>query len=477
MWQGFIVQGTIATALASASGIVAGGVWLGMKLTLDPDGLNWLSERLPDWTQIALEDPNGPQTLDEIRSSLRASEAIPAEPVELSNSPGRSEILLPVLEERPTPCEPQCRKIVELRVYRKLDGANDTSESATYYLVKQLSVSGPAESFVIAPLVDANASAPGSTRSLPLTHLQRLTENVPQDGLWFNLIGERSEGDTPLTYGQIFRYNRDRSHLSLMLQWSSPAGQFPHWQELTGGGIAELVVDRTVGLEPDFAAYRLQPHNFFLNPVRLEPISISEPALDSRTYKNALLLARSGLWSPARTILESIRQESGTQWTADAQAQLDTIAFHADVTRTQAEASWANPSQKVLAALLDGRWTQGLETLEGHFDRAPEIVQMLSADTNRLWRRIDAALRVRPTDEDAVVWGVLVLALQQDTPAAVLWLQERENVSLDTLDRCAQLLERLGLGTWTIRTEEPENEYWEEDWNTEDWNTENWQDF
>ncbi|WP_144053855.1 hypothetical protein [Baaleninema simplex] len=450
-WKGVWLRLSLAAMLAGASSAIAGSVWLGTKLMVDPDGLHWLSKRLPTWTDIALDSSNAPQTLDEIRTRIRASGRIPAEPVSLTAGSLEGDLLFPVLKERPSPCDVQCRQIVELQVYQRLSNENSVADGLNgdrgfYYLADRVAVSGPPESFAIAPLVDAKSVAPGSTRPLPLTNIQRLTENAPPEGVWLNLIGERPTGDTQLTYGQVFLYNRDRYHLSLMLQWSSPSGQLPYWQDFTGGGTAEFVVERTLGLEPDFEVYRLQPRNFLLNPVQLQPISLNEAALDSRTYKNALLLARSGLWSPAQQILESIRQESGTRWTPDAQAQLDTIAFHADVTRTQARASWASPNQKVLAALLDGRWTQGLETLEAHLDGGSEMVQMLAADTNRLWRRIDAAVRVNPTDEDAIVWGVLVLALQQDRPRAIAWLREQENVSPETFERCVRLLNRLQLG-------------------------------
>ena len=35
-----------------------------------------------------------------------------------------------------------------------------------------------------------------------------------------------------------------------MLSWTSPNGQLPKWQQVTGGGAKELVIDQTVGLEP-----------------------------------------------------------------------------------------------------------------------------------------------------------------------------------------------------------------------------------
>jgi hypothetical protein len=412
---------------------------------VDPNAAVWLSGRLPDWTKISVEPEAPPQTLSEIRDRTRQSGRLIAEPIPLDTTGTPPDLLIPILKERPSPCQERCLEIVELHVYQPLPRQWNQNQDERIYLAAQLAVNGPAESYAIAPLVNANAAAPGSTRPLPLTNLQQLTENTPGRGLWFNLVGERNEGDSRLNYGQVYHYNRDRYSWSLMLQWSSPAGQLPRWQSFTGDDVPELVVDRTVGLEPDFAVYQVQSRNFLLNPVQLVPIALNEPALDSRTYKNALLLARNGLWSDAEEILRSLQSSRGSQWTPEAQAQLDLVSFHADIVQTQAEASWASPSQKVLAALLDGRWQQARETVREFPDRIPDLVSMLSSDTSRIWQRIDAMVRVNPTEEDAILWGVAIKALQDGTPAGLDWLDAQENVSPETRERAEEFLIELQL--------------------------------
>ncbi|MFP4221339.1 MAG: hypothetical protein ACLFM4_03535 [Phormidium sp.] len=442
-WKDILVQMSLAGVWVGAFATITGGVWLGAKLIVEPDSARWLSENLPDWTQLGFQSSNTPESLTEIRDRLEDSGYTPAEPIEIPGASVEPDMLLPVLQKRSEPCGTQCFEIVALQIYQRVSPAWNHDSSSLFYLTAEISVTGPAESYAIAPLVNAQSLAPGSTRPLPLTHLQPLTENAPADGLWFNLIGEQETGETGLSYGQVYHYNPSRYSLSLMLEWTSPPGQLPQWQEFTGGGRPEFVVDRTVGLEPDFAVYQLRSRNFLPNPVQLVPLSLSEPALESRTYQNALLLARNGLWSEAESILRSLKQGRGSQWTQEAQAQLDTIAFHAEILSAQADAAWASPSQTLLTALLDGRWAESktlLTTLSE--DEQSEVMSMLSSNSQRLWRRVDATVRVNPTNEAAMFWGVVIRSLDDGPVEALEWLTEQENLSPEMLEETEQWLEQ-----------------------------------
>ncbi|WP_159783241.1 hypothetical protein [Sodalinema gerasimenkoae] len=443
-WRDILLQVGLAAVWAGAFGSITGGVWLGAKLIIDPDSARWLSDNLPDWTQLGFQSSNRPETLSDIRDRIEDSGYTPAEPIEIPGASVEPDLLLPVLQQRSEPCGKQCFEIVALQIYQRVSPGWNPEESSLFYLTAEISVTGPAESYAIAPLVNARSLAPGSTRPLPLTHLQALTENAPADGLWFNLIGERDTGEGGLSYGQVYHYNPSRYSLSLMLQWTSPAGQLPQWEEFTGRGRPEFVVDRTVGLEPDFGIYQLRSRNFLPNPVQLVPLSLNEPALDSRTYQNALLLARNGLWSEAESILRSLKQERGSQWTSEAQSQLDKIAFHAEIVSAQADASWASPSQKLLTALLDGRWSESTTILDGLGENEmSDVISMLSSDTHRLWRRIEAMVRVNPTNQEAMFWGVIVRSLDRGQAEAMTWLAEQENVSETTLEEAEQVLNRI----------------------------------
>jgi hypothetical protein len=418
-------------ALVGGVGLMAGGAWFSVQSMLHPESIIWMTRWLPGWAKIATDNPSAPQTLDEIRQVLTQQGMEAGDTVFLSSeNQAKTELLLPVYLQRPN-CDRGCRPLTQLRIYQSAsDELSPSADLTYYYLINQVEVSGPAESFVIASLANLS-SASGSNRPLDLTALKRFDSKAPNTGLWFNLQGNRLEGDAQMTYGQIFHYNPNRSHLSLMLQWTSPSGQMPEWQELTGGKLSELTIDRSIGLEPHFEVYQVQPRNFVLNPVQLQEITLSEPAFDNRTYKNAMLLARKGLWSPALEVMAVLKRESGSNWTPAAQAQMDLIAMHARITQNQAKASWASPSQAVLATLIDGQWRTALDIFENNPEQRTEISELLKTDAGRIGQRIDAAVRVS-ADVDAIAWGTLLKAAQGDRNQAMKWANEHVNASSET---------------------------------------------
>jgi hypothetical protein len=429
-------------ALLGGIGLMAGGAWFSVQSMLHPESIVWMTRWLPGWAKIATDNPSAPQTLDEIRHTLTQEGMIAGDTVFLSSeNQGKSELLLPIYLQRPN-CDRGCRPVAQLRIYQSASEELSPSDDLTYYyLINQVEVSGPAESFVISSLANIS-SASGSNRPLDLTALKRFDSKAPNTGLWFNLQGNRLEGDAQMTYGQIFHYNPSRSHLSLMLQWTSPSGQVPEWQEVTGGKSSELTIDRSIGLEPHFEVYQVQPRNFILNPVQLQEITIAEPAFDSRTYKNAMLLARKGLWSPALEVMAVLKRESGSNWTPAAQAQMDVIAMHARITQNQAKAAWASPSQAVLAALIDGQWRTALDIFENNLDQRSEIVDLLKTDTGRIWQRIDVAVRVS-ADVDVIAWGTLLQAAQGDRKQAMKWANEQVNAAGETSQWISGLVAKL----------------------------------
>jgi hypothetical protein len=362
-------------------------------------------------------------------------------PTETATKP--PDLLVPVLAERQYCEQSSCQEIVELRVYQPESRSSSYAKDNLYYLASQVAVGGLTESFAIAPLSNTNSQPSGSSQPMPLTILERLDRDAPQSGVWLNLRGSRLEGSTPIAYGQVLHYHRERSHLAMMVQWASSVGQPPSWQQLTGDEMPELVVDRSVGLEPAFEVYQIQPRDFYLHPLQLREISISEPAVDSRTYKNALHLARNGLWSPAVEILRTLKREQGNNWTAAAQAQLDLIQLHARVTQTQANASWASPGETVRASMIDGRWEQALRVFEESPENRLAITSILAADSGRLWKRVNATLRVSLADENVMAWGALLLSAQQDKKRSLKWFQEEFGYTPDANSRIGRALAQL----------------------------------
>jgi hypothetical protein len=360
-----------------------------------------------------------------------------------------TELLWPIFKTAPN-CVTECDRLVELRIYQGAIGqSRHPAAEPTYDLVTQLAITGPEESFVIAPLINATSVSQGSSRALPLTNLTRYEGTVPSPGSWFNLSGRRTRGDETAAYGIILHYNPTHHHLSVKLQWTSPAGEDPVWKDITGDKSAELIVNQTLGLEPRFEIYQVKPLAFIPSPVQLEPISLAEPALETPAYQTALLLARDGLWSTSLQWLQSLQNQPGkARWTPAAQAQMALVRWHAQATQTQAEVAWASPAQHVLANLLDDRWERALAVFEESAQASQETAALLKGDGQRLEKRIEVALRVAPNRRAVKAWGALLLGAQQTPAAAIAWVKKQPNTAATDIRRIQDWLRRLD-PAWT----------------------------
>ena len=439
--NGCLISFLTLVALIATCTLIAGGIRLGILMMIDPDAV-FLPERFwPSWTRISIDQASSPQTLGKIQNELYSLGLSAGEPLPLE-----SELLLPVLKSS-TSCQTNCQRIVELRVYQPVKARG---KEKAYQLVNQLTITEPEEYFVLSTLVSVESDNAASSRSLPLTKLTPLDEKAPAKGIWFNLSGKLIGENSPLLYGQIIHYNPDQMHLSVMLDWTNQNQLLPYWQQVTGESTPELVIDQTVGLEPQFKVYQLQPRSFVPNPIYLEEISLLQPALENLTYRQALVLAQGGLWSPAWQWLQS--QKSGN-WSARAQGQMDLIGLHAQFTKSQAEQSWASPSQQILVYLVDGRWSEALLVFKELGTATPlqEIAKLLDTDSEKLWERVEVALQVNPDDINIKAWGALILAAQQNSNKAerspnrdpVTWLQQLPQTKPTDIYEIYQLLDSL----------------------------------
>lgn len=462
----FLVQLGVVSTIASAFAFAFGSLWVGAQLTLNPKAVPWLQPHLPNLDLELAAESYVPLTIDQIRRQLEADGLIAGEAIELirpdetldvANPPP---LLLPILQRQPNCTGEPCNQIVTLRLYRP-EGAADRPTDIAYHLLREFTLEGLPESLVIAPLVEGNPRLAASNRPLPFTSLQPFRGLIPRTGLWFTLVGEYAFGDTTVRYGQVLHFNPGRLYLDLSEQWSSPSGKLPEWQPFTGGGDPELVVDRTVGLEPHYEIYRITSRHFLLDPIHLEPISLVDPALELPTYRDAVLLARSGLWSAAQARLAPLAQQqkqAKQPWPEDAQAQLDLIELHARLMQVQADTTWASPGQATIVALLDGRWSQALQQLETIDSWPSDIFPAITGDPVRLWRRVEASLRFLPEEQSARIWAAIIMAARYDRDRAQQWVTEN-SASIDATERAT--IDRL-LGQLDPPTANPVS------WNGED---------
>ncbi|MCC5623753.1 hypothetical protein LC574_21630, partial [Nostoc sp. CHAB 5715] len=452
----------IAILLSSASLIMA-FAWISVLFIFNPDQVSWLNKILPVWAQIPLGKHERPQTLKQIQLDLSQKNQIVGETLPLHQD-AEDSFLLPVFQQRPN-CQSDCEELVELRVYERSEELEFKSQSENYYyLTTQLPVTGPDESFVISPSPDGTSEPQDISIPLPLTEVQRFEGGTPSPGVWFNLLFQRQQetgafvadvGEA-IAYGHVVYYNPERTNLLQMLSWTSPNGQLPKWQQITGDSTKELVVDQTIGLEPHLQVYQIKPLKLFLKPIQLEAITLKSSALKDYAYQNALSIARSGLWTPAFEWLKFIKKQRKGVLPEAAQAQMDLIRLHSQFTKTQAQKNWASPSQEVLADLIDGRWEKALQVFEASPHNAQEIATLLKADKKRLWNRTGAALRVNPNRPEVQAWFALILAVQQGEGHANSWLKAQPKITKDNLAYIQDLLARLkGEGASQISSTHP----------------------
>ena len=428
----------IAVLLSSAS-FMAMFVWVSILVISNPEQLGWLNKILPEWAKFSIGDGESSETLPQIQAYLSKQGQIAGDFLPLDEA---KSFLLPVFKQRDN-CHLDCKYIVELRIYQQsIDLKSQLGAEKSYQLATQLPVTGPEESFVVAPLVDATDDNQGAATDLPLSEVGRFEGGTPSLGVWFYLRGQRQQGKNAIAYGHIVHYNPQRTHLQLMLSWTSPSGQLPQWRLLTGS-VKELVVDQTAGLEPQLRVYQVKPAKFILNPIQLEEISLTPAAIQDSAYQNALSIARSGLWTPAFEWLQFIKKQREALLPPTAQAQIDLIRLHSQLTKIQANKSWASPSQQVLADLIDGRWEKALQVFEASPQNAQEIITRLKADKGRLWSRVEAALQVNPNRPEVQAWGALISASRFGSERADSWLKGQSTTTPDTLKHIHSLIEKV----------------------------------
>jgi hypothetical protein len=434
---------TTATLLV-AIGLVVGGSWVAVRLIVNPGSVGWLSWLLPGWRHSALGEQPA-QTLAEIEAEAVRAKLFVGKPIYLSTNPafsrnsiGFHDFLLPLFSpqkhcgDQPTLSNDSngCGQMVELRVYR-IQSTQPSGATPTFELLDRLAVTGPEELAAIAPLTHSAVVSPGSSRSLPLTKVSFIEGKAPVAGVWCHLSGEWERGSSRVVYGQVVRYDPAEARLQLLLAWTSPTEQLPQWQQITGPAKTELVVNQTVGLEPQFQVYQVRVLNSPAKPLQLEAIALTQPALHNRMYENGLLLARNGLWASALQTLKTVKAQSqnGVGWSTAAQAQMDVIALHAKATQSQANQDWASPTQQIVALLMDDRWSKALALLRTARLDGYDISNLLAANSDRLWRRVETALRADPHQSDVQRWGALILAVQQNRVKAIAWIHRQQSAT------------------------------------------------
>jgi hypothetical protein len=437
--------------LLGGFGAIATALWLSFHYLVNPDLAFWLDRELLGGNQSGQTDRSTPQTLDRIQSELSQEGFIAGQPIVLKSDfvLGREvktadDIVMPILAKEPdnSGCKDSCQSIRQLRIYRSLQLPwliRLILNKPYFRLTDTIAVKGSSDADLLSldqnPLVSA-----GSDRPLPLTQSE-VYNPAPEPGLWLRLTGLQTQGSSVSTYGQIYYFNPRRERLDLMVNWVSPPGDVPQWQQVTGDDLPELVINQTVGIEPQYAIYQLKMADGVAQQLR--PIVLTQPAANAEAYLDGLTLAKSGLWTPALEKLKQVKQNNLIRWNPDVQAQFDYIQLHARVTQAQANQPSASTVQRILGYLVNGSWSPALDVLQSDRSARSEVREMLLSDTGRLANRIETALKVTPTEPSAIAWSALLRMIRGSEAQAIAWTQHQSNGATATVALVRKLLKQV----------------------------------
>jgi hypothetical protein len=403
----------VTSLILGSIAIVGSGGVIAALFIFNPAALSWMPGNKAGVGHTA-------QTLKEIKAEAYKAGVFAGDPLYVSSYPGfakdalgQDDFLLPIYASSMTD------KLTELRAYRQ----TKVGEKTVFELKDRIAIEGPTESDAIAPLTASAGLIQGSDRRLALKEIEFAEGKAPASGIWLQLSGEWERSGSQVVYGRMLHYDPLRASFHTLLTWTSPAGEMPRWQQITGDQQLELLVNQTVGLEAHFQVYRLKARQSKSDPLQLEPIAFTQPALKGGTYEDAMLLAQNGLWAAAQELLEAVKQND---WSGNAQAQLDVVKLHAQATRVQADRSWASPTQQILALLVDGRWSKALSQLRTAHKNGYDIDNFLTSNGGHLLPRVEASLMIQPGEADVLRWGTLLKAIDSNNREAVVWLQQHK---------------------------------------------------
>ena len=405
-------------ALVSIGAIITGSGFLSAQFILAPKSIAWVNDYLPESLQVPLPEWDRPQTLDDIKQTLQTADRKIGDIIELDNR----DRLIPILQSVYN-CVSKCDRISEIRIYRPAKANGPKRDQPNYRLVAQLEVGAVQDWIISASLAQSeNGASETSNEPLPLETYEAMDSPKANTGTWFNLTGKRQQGEYTVTYGQLFHYDVRTAQLIALTSWSSPNPDRPlMWQQMTGSVIPELLIDHSIGLEPHFQAHQVS----LKGTPNLSLIALAQSASKNSEASNALKLANVGLWSLAADRLKRI-QSSGGHWNTNAQAQLDLIVYHANLTQDQARQSFSNAHQQVLVKLMDGQWQEALNVLEKDPLMQTEVRESFKTETSRLWKRLSVAIEDDPSHPILQAWTAMVMLDRDGIAKTKTWLTQQE---------------------------------------------------
>lgn len=415
----------------------------GLVCLYDPTAISWLS---PSESSVYYTNSfwNLPKSSKEIQGELAKVQLQLGESYDLK----AGEIIYTVLEK-------ETKNIREIRLYQKIEDRGEEK----LLLVSTTTIAGIDEYFVRSPLLkyvtyDLPERLQPNRNRLPLKKLSLLA-NTPKEygGLWFTT----SATVDGITYGQIYHFvSGKRSQLYEMEAWTSPAAELPQWRNVLTSSknkAQQLVVNQTQFVEPAFLVWQLepsdaQPQTIAPAPWQLRQVNLNEAKDQPPIYREALVLASAGLWSPALVkfdqLLTDLRSQ-GKEIAPFLQEQYDLIALHAQATVAQTQQPISNLGKKALVNIVDGRWDVALAIASDPAYKGEQIAEMLAKYHPHIWQRVNAMLTFTGVRQEVKLWGGLVVLQKQGLRRAETWLRSQKIAAKD-YDPILQRLDLAPLG-------------------------------
>ncbi|NJN86222.1 MAG: hypothetical protein HC881_07790 [Leptolyngbyaceae cyanobacterium SL_7_1] len=82
------------------------------------------------------------------------------------------------------------------------------------------------------------------------------------------------------------------------------------------------------------------------------------------------------------------------------------------------------PIPKILALLIDGRWSPALTELETALQQGQDLSRLLQDASGQIGQRTQAALKVAPNQAEVQAWIMLLVGHRHDRAAAIAWLRQ-----------------------------------------------------
>ncbi len=397
----------------SVPALVFLGYW-GWQSLVDPS-FGGISE-----TEILQELTLPPaQTINEIKEELKRSQLTLGESFPIGV---KDLALYPVFNNK--------KELQQIRVYR----AGGRKFRGKWHLADAVEVTGLRKSAIDAPRQRYTpvANRLSADPILPFSELKALEGEHSEGEVWF-----LAKGNAPnAAYGLIFHLAlAPQPRLYMLKEWVSPVGKLPQWQETIGippkpdlADRPEIVIDQSLAPEPFLEMLRVIPTGDIANPYELRTIELAERGKIGKTYSNALILARSGLWSPALKIW----QKADEKLSIPVREQHAYIRYHAQLTAKQAAQEIADTRERVRNLLIDGQFAPALELAIRNEDNARSVINLLQKNDKPFWNRMNASLQVN-NDAKAYPWGAIMVMVRHGLPKARQWLVERSRNNAENL--------------------------------------------